>query len=192
MASAESIALSGDIPLPEAPSPELEEAVRLHARLVYRVAYAVARNHPDAEDIVQETFLRLLRYGRLEEIRNLRAWLARVAWRAALDRLRKRRRSAELPLEEVAGPVRQLHARGANAEKLAASNEMIALLERLIATLPPKLRTTFQLSTEKELSGAEIARVLEIPEASVRTRLFRARQLLQQKLSAVLESKERR
>ena len=66
---------------------------------------------------------------------------------------------------------------------------MVVLLERLIASLPRKLRHVLTLATVEEMSSVEIAEVLGIPEASVRTRLLRARQLLRQKLSALLEGK---
>lgn len=65
----------------------LEAAVREHARLVYRVAYSVLRNHHDAEDATQETFVRVLRYRRkLSEVQSQRNWLARIAWRVAAER----------------------------------------------------------------------------------------------------------
>ncbi len=64
----------------------LEAAVREHARLVYRVTYSILRNHHDAEDATQETFVRALRYRtKLGEIDDIRAWLARIAWRVAVD-----------------------------------------------------------------------------------------------------------
>ena len=68
----------------------LETAVREHARLVYRVAYSVLRNHHDAEDATQEVFVRVLRNrSKLEAVKDLKAWLARIAWRVAVDRRRK-------------------------------------------------------------------------------------------------------
>src|SRR5690348_17030500 len=69
----------------------LEGAVREHARLVYRIAYSVSRNHHDAEDATQETFLRVLRYRRkLEGVVDPKTWIARIAWRVALDQAKKR------------------------------------------------------------------------------------------------------
>jgi RNA polymerase sigma-70 factor (ECF subfamily) len=70
-----------------------------------------------------------------------------------------------------------------------AGKQMQELLAQMIATLPDDLRHPLELSTVQELSSAEIAQILSIPEGSVRTRLMRARQLLKQKLSAVLEAK---
>lgn len=75
---------------------------------------------------------------------------------------------------------------------MAANQQMGALLERLIASLPTELREPLTLSTVEELSSPEIAEVLGIPEGSVRMRLMRARQILKEKLSAVLEGKHGR
>jgi len=169
---------------------ELEALVREHASLVYRVAYAALRNRAEAEDAAQETFVRVLRHRQqLPQVRDQRAWLARIAWRVALDR---RRRAPEVPLEEAARAVRELRAAGASAEQLAADAQMLALLERLIASLPRDLREALTLSTVEEMSAAEVAAALDIPEASVRTRVYRARQLLREKLAGVLEGKHER
>lgn len=185
---AETILLSQTPATEQAARVELEEAVRQHARLAYQVAYSALRNHHDAEDATQETFLRLLRYrGKLEQARNPRAFIARVAWRVALDRIRRRKRQAEVSLEDTSDTVRAMRAQGKNTEEIAASNEMQRLLEQLISTLPRKLREAFTLSSVEEMTSPEIAAALKIPEASVRSRLFRARQLLQEKLSSLLE-----
>ena len=97
-----------------------------------------------------------------------------------------------MPLEEAARAVRELRAAGASAEQLAADAQMLALLERLIASLPRDLREALTLSTVEEMSAAEVAAALDIPEASVRTRVYRARQLLREKLAGVLEGKHER
>jgi RNA polymerase sigma-70 factor (ECF subfamily) len=169
---------------------ELEAVVRQHARFVYQVAYLLLRNHHDAEDSTQETFMRVWRYRkRLPEARDLKAWLARIAWRVALDR---RKKSAEISLADAADAVFKLYAVGESAEKIAGAKQMAVLLDQLIATLPGKLRDPMLLSLDQELTQAEIGRVLNIPESSVRTRLFRARQMLRQKLSSILEGKNAR
>jgi RNA polymerase sigma-70 factor, ECF subfamily len=169
---------------------ELEAVVRQHARFVYQIAYLLLRNHHDAEDATQETFMRVWRYRkRLPEARDLKAWLARVAWRAALDR---RKKAAEISLADAAEAVFKLYAAGESAEKIAGDKQMAVLLDQLIATLPGKLRDPMLLSLDQELTQAEIGRVLNIPESSVRTRLFRARQMLRQKLSSILEGKNAR
>jgi RNA polymerase sigma-70 factor (ECF subfamily) len=169
---------------------ELEAVVRQHARFVYQVAYLLLRNHHDAEDSTQETFMRVWRYRkRLPEARDLKAWLARIAWRVALDR---RKNTAEISLADAAEAVFKLYAAGESAEKIAGAKQMAVLLDQLIATLPGKLRDPMLLSLDQELTQAEIGRVLNIPESSVRTRLFRARQMLRQKLSSILEGKNAR
>jgi RNA polymerase sigma-70 factor, ECF subfamily len=167
---------------------ELEALVRDHARFVYRIVYLLLRNHHDAEDATQETFARVWRYRkRLPEVRDRKTWLARIAWRVALDR---RKNVAEIPLADAAEVVFNLYAAGESAEKIACDNQMAVLLDQLIATLPGKLRDPMLLSLDQELTHAEIGRVLGIPESSVRTRLFRARQILRQKLSSILGRKK--
>src|SRR5262245_41742623 len=169
---------------------ELEAVVRQHARVVYQSACQLLRNKLGAEDATRATLLRVWRYRkRRREARDLKAWLARVAWRAALDR---RKNVAEISLADAAEAVFKLYAAGESAEKIAGDKQMAVLLDQLIATLPGKLRDPMLLSLDQELTQAEIGRVLNIPESSVRTRLFRARQMLRQKISSILEGKNAR
>src|SRR5258708_989830 len=71
----------------ETPLETIEGLVAQHTAMLFRVAYSILRNHHDAEDAVQECFLRVLKYGkRLDEVRNVKTWLARIVWRVALDR----------------------------------------------------------------------------------------------------------
>ncbi len=177
--------LSEPIPFARTSQDELEQAVREHARLIYKIAYAVLRNHHDAEDAAQETFLKFVRNRkRWAEIRDPRAWLAKMAWRVASDRAGRGR---EIGLEEAGAAVSTMHAEGEDVERIAATAQMRALLGRLIQSLPRELREVMTLSTSKELNSTEIATVLGIPEGSVRTRQERARELLREKLRAVLE-----
>jgi RNA polymerase sigma-70 factor, ECF subfamily len=189
MSVPEQAALSDAPPIADTLDSAVEGAVREHARAVYRIAFSVLRNHHDAEDAAQETFVRLLRYGkqnRLASVHDLRAWLARVVWRVALDR---RRGVSEVSLDEAAQAVSELQAAGAGADEIAANEQMKRLLARLIERLPRDLRDTLTLSLSGELSSPEISAVLGIPEGSVRERLFRARRMLREKLSALLEGK---
>jgi RNA polymerase sigma-70 factor (ECF subfamily) len=163
----------------------LESAVREHTRLVYRIAYSALRNHHDAEDATQETFVRVLRYKKkLEEVRDPKTWLARIAWRVAVERSR-RRPEISLSEAETANAVVELRSQLASAEESTLGNEMAELLESLISALPDLLRDALRLSTIEELSPTAIAEVLKTSEASVRSRLFRARQILKEKLSAL-------
>jgi len=164
----------------------VEVLVREHARMVYRIGYAVVRRPHEAEDIVQETFLRVLRHrDDLPRVRDQKAWLARIAWHIAIDH--KRARTPQI--DDAADVLAQLHARGAGAEEMLARDEMNAVLASLIASLPEELRQPLQLSVVSELTSAEVAEVLGIPEGTVRTRLLRARQVLKEKLGQVLEKK---
>jgi RNA polymerase sigma-70 factor, ECF subfamily len=191
-------AVTGQVLLNEAMAPartdlarteddRLELAVREHARLVYRVAYSVLRDHHDAEDATQETFLRVLRYRRkLTGVRDARTWLASIAWRVAVER---RRKASEISLDDEAAVIEQIRSVAAGADEVMLSAEMSVFLGTLIAALPAKLRDPLTLSTVEEMSPADIAEVLGIKEAAVRSRLFRARQILREKLTALLEGK---
>ena len=161
----------------------IEDLVREHAQTVFRVAYSVVRNHADAEDVAQETFMRATRHGKLEGIENPRAWLAKIAWRLALDRVR---RAPEQSLDDVADRLRS--AEGPMDEALSRE-QRTRLLRQLIATLPKDLREVMVLSTVEEMATSDIAQALGIPEVSVRGRALRARQMLKQKLAAWLEKK---
>lgn len=190
MIAARQVTLTGSQRITEAVHDELEAAVREHAAFVYKVAYSVLRNRQDAEDVAQETFFRFWRSRRKwTEIRDQRSWLARTAWRVALN---LRKKPAEVGFEEAAEAVRGLRAQGAGADEIAATEQMMALLSRLIAALPRDLRDVLRLSTVGEMSSLEISDILGIPPASVRTRLMRARENLREKLSALLETRHER
>jgi RNA polymerase sigma-70 factor (ECF subfamily) len=163
----------------------LEAAVREHARLVYRIAYSVLRNHHDAEDATQETFMRVLRYRRkLEGVEDAKTWLARIAWRVAIER-GKKKPEISMAEAETARAVQELRSQLASAEESLLGQEIGELLESLIAALPAQLRDSLTLSTVDELAPNEIAEVLGTSESSVRSRIFRARQILKEKLAAL-------
>jgi len=160
----------------------LEIAVREHARLVYRIAYSVLRNQQDAEDATQETFLRVMRYRRtLQGVDDRKTYLARIAWRVALERSKTK---PEISLSEgaMSDVIFELRSRLASGEQVALGNELAALLESLIAALPKALRDPLRLSSMEEFDPRQIAEVLGTSEAAVRSRLFRARQILKEKL----------
>ena len=161
----------------------LEIMVRQHSRLVYRIAFAVLRRHHDAEDATQETFVRVLRYkSKLASVDVPKTWLARIAWRVAVDRSKLRARTREIPLDDSDKPIAEPASPDALADATLQGTQLSAVLEKLIASLPAKLREPLILSTIEEMSPKEVAFTLEIRESAVRSRVFRARHLLKEKL----------
>ncbi|HEX4759119.1 MAG TPA: RNA polymerase sigma factor [Terracidiphilus sp.] len=155
----------------------LEGLVSDYASALYRVAYSVLRNPADAEDAVQEAFLRVLRHrDNLDEVRDRRVWLIRIVWNIVLDR--KRRAKTRPETDDVAELARVLPCRGLSAEQLAAAAQHHAHVLACVDKLPIKEREVLMLSAFEELSSVEIAGVLGITESSVRSRLFRARNLM--------------
>jgi RNA polymerase sigma-70 factor, ECF subfamily len=150
--------------------------VEKHSRFVFRVAYAMLRNTSDSEDVVQETFLKLYRGNSWQRIQDEKAFLARVAWRVALTKLR--RSVSEQPNIQTASTA-------ANPEENVIATDWSAAIQRLVDSLPEDLRQPLALSTVNELSSREIATVMGIAEGTVRTRLMRARQLLKQKVMSL-------
>jgi RNA polymerase sigma-70 factor, ECF subfamily len=168
----------------------LEDLVRHHSRLVYRIAYAVLGSHHDAEDAAQETFLRVLRYShKLATVEDPKTWLARIAWRVSADRSKQRGRKREIPLEDPEKPVAEVPSADAPADQAMHGSRVSALLERLISALPEKLREPLILSAVEEMAPREVAATLGINEAAVRSRVFRARQILKEKLSTQTKSR---
>ena len=165
---------------------EFSAVVQRQSQFAFKVAYAVLLNSYDAEDAVQETFLRLYRNRGWERAENERAYLARVAWRVAVDY--KRRSSTS-----VAGAADPL---GLDAmassypgpdEQMSEDNQR-AMVHLLVDSLAEELRVPLVLSAFEELNSREIGKVLGIPEGTVRTRLQRARQILRQKLTSTKET----
>jgi RNA polymerase sigma-70 factor, ECF subfamily len=155
----------------------LAALVDQYASSLYRVAYSVLRNAADAEDAVQEAFLRVLRHrDSLDEVRDHRVWLIRIVWNIVLDR--KRRAKTRPETDDVAELARVLPSTGLSAEEVAAAAQHHAHVLACVEQLPTKEREVLMLSAFEELSSVEIATVLSITESSVRSRLFRARNLM--------------
>jgi len=155
----------------------LAALVDRYAAALYRVAYSVLRNPADAEDAVQETFLRVVRHrDTLNEVRDHRVWLIRIVWNIVLDR--KRRAKTRPETDDVAELARVLPSTGLSAEERAAAAQHHAHVLACVEKLPAKEREVLMLSAFEELSSVEIAEVLGITESSVRSRLFRARNLI--------------
>jgi len=153
-----------------------------YAGTLYRVAYSVLRNTADAEDAVQEAYLRVLRHrNSLDEIRDPRVWLVRIVWNVVLDR--KRRAKTRPETDDIADLARMLPASGLTAEERAVSAQRHEQVLRAVQQLPEKEQRVLILSAFEELSSVEIAQVLGTTESTVRSRLFRARNLLSTLLS---------
>ncbi len=155
----------------------LAALVEEYATTLYRVAFSVLRNAADAEDAVQEAFLRVLRHReRLDEVRDRRVWLIRIVWNIVLDR--KRRAKTRPETDDVSELARVLPAGGLSADECAMAAQHHTHVLRCVDQLPAKERQVLVLSAFEELSSVEIASVLGITESSVRSRLFRARNLM--------------
>ena len=160
----------------------LAALVSQYSGTLYRVAFSVLRNTADAEDAVQEAFLRVLRHrDTLHELRDQRVWLIRIVWNIVLDR--KRRMKTRPETDDVAELARVLPAGGLSAEQIASAAQHHAHVLVCVDQLPTKERQVLMLSAFEELSSVEIASVLGITESSVRSRLFRARNLMAELLN---------
>jgi RNA polymerase sigma-70 factor (ECF subfamily) len=155
----------------------LAALVSQYAGTLYRVAFSVLRNPSDAEDAVQEAFLRVLRHrDTLDEVRDQRVWLIRIVWNIVLDR--KRRSKTRPETDDVTELARVLPSGGLSAEQIASAAQHHAHVLSCVEQLPVKEREVLMLSAFEELNSVEIASVLDISESSVRSRLFRARNLM--------------
>ena len=153
-----------------------------YSTALYRVAFSVTRNAAEAEDAVQEAFLRVLKHqSRLAEIRDYRVWLVRIVWNIVLDR--KRRAKTRPENEDLSDHARVLPSSDRPADQSVISMQEQGRILALIDRLPRREREALLLSAVQELSTAEIASVLGTTESSIRSRIFRARR----ELSLLLE-----
>ncbi len=166
------------------------EMVERYSPTVYNLALRLMNNAQEAEDVLQETFISAFRaLARFEERSQLGTWLYRIAYNAALMRLRRRQlptTSIDDPLTNEEGEMlpRQLVDWGARPDELLLRGELRGLLDAAVATLPATLRTVFVLRDIEGLSTAETAVVLNLTETNVKVRLHRARLALREKLTA--------
>ena len=159
---------------------EFEQRLAECGPLAYRVACGVLRNTADAEDVAQEAMLRAYRqFERLRDRNCFRAWLVRIAFRLALDRLRSGKRHEQ---RDTLWSQQENQPRSATAEDLAASNEFQAHLDKALAELPEKLRLVLLLAAMEGHTIDEIASMLGISTGTVKSRIFYARRQLAEKL----------
>lgn len=152
--------------------------VARRSRLMFRVAYALLRNPHDAEDAVQEAFLKLYRGEAWRHMEDEKAFLARTVWRVAFDRLPAKKLC--LDATEI-----DLPSAGSSPEANAASADERLLLRQLIDALPPEFRQALLLSAIEEMTSREAAVVIGIPEGTVRTRVMRAKAELKRRFEAM-------
>lgn len=168
----------------------LREVIRLHQRTLYRTAHAILHDDAEAQDAVQQACLQAYRaLGTFRGESQLSTWLVRITANAALMRRRSRVRAATaIPTNTDALPEDQACGE-AGPESLAEHSEMRRVLEERIGALPVEFRAVFMLRAVEELSVAETAAALAIPEATVRSRYFRARRLLRESIACDIDER---
>ena len=174
----------------------LAQLILPYAGILYRGALRLTRSPSDAEDVRQETFLKVI--GRLEQFAgtgaqderrdDLRAWVARIGANASIDVIRKRRDGKLLSLEEPTDTGERtlgsnISARSDNPEERFARREMRKRMADSIRQLAPELRRVCLLRDVMEYSTQEVAQRLGVSSLTVRLRLFRARRRLREKLA---------
>ncbi len=172
-----------------------EVVMRRHNQRLYRVARAILRNDGEAEDVMQDAYVRA--YEHLDQFAGrakFSTWLTRIAVHEALARQHRGNRYQELePESERNGdPMDRFASSEPNPEQQASNSEIRRLLEEAVEKLPDAYRTIFVLRDVEEMSTTDTANILEITEENVKVRLHRARALLRKDLYALagVERKE--
>lgn len=157
---------------------DLTALVETYSALLFRVAYSVLRSRAEAEDVVQDVFVRILRRSpdRLT-VRDLSVWLIRIAWNLSIDRRRRIR-----PEQIDEDFVKSLAATNAPADEALDDAQRMNAVLRELEKLPKAERQVLLLSTVEELETQEVAKVLGRSESAVRALLFRARTRLRERL----------
>jgi len=161
---------------------EFEDRLRESTTLAFRVAYGVLRHRQDAEDVAQEAFAKAYRsFTLLRDRDRFRAWLMRMTWRLAIDRWRsdRRRTAREQAVKNGEEP---------STEEIAVSRERAERLWEAIDTLPEKLRIVVVLGAIEGHDIRTMARLLNLPEGTVKSRLYLARKGLAESLRCLAPS----
>jgi RNA polymerase sigma-70 factor, ECF subfamily len=162
--------------------------VRAYSAIVFRVAFRIVGNRADAEEIVQEAFLR--GYQRLESFQrrsSFGTWIYRIAVNCALNRIRRCATEVQSPPGEEGEPV-QVPAQEADLERSLLSHEIGAALQAAMGRLTPREKTAFVLRHHEDRSIGEIAEVLGIAPNAAKQAVFRAVQKLRQALASLREN----
>ncbi|PYX47475.1 MAG: RNA polymerase subunit sigma-24 [Acidobacteria bacterium] len=172
-----------------------EELVRRYDRNVFRIAQHITQNREDAEDVVQEAFLKA--YGNLskfQEQSKFYTWLVRIAVNEALMKLRRRKPERTVSLDEDIKTEddslpREIADWSPNPEQQYTQSELREILSKTIQGLPPGFRTVFVLRDVEGLSTEETAAALELSVPAVKSRLLRARLQLRERLGRYFQRK---
>lgn len=166
----------------------VRQIVRTHNQRLYRLVRAVLRDNADAEDVLQEAYLKAFAHlAGFNGEASLSTWLSRIALNAALMRLRARKRLKRAPepvlmeAEIIAFP---LSSSTTDPERIMAQRQLLQLVEDATDALPEAFRLVFVARIVEGLSLEETASLLDLPPATVKTRLHRARKLIRAQLEA--------
>ena len=160
------------------PTVDVAALVEAYGAVMFRVAHSVLRSRAEAEDVVQDAFVRVLERQRdLHEVREMRVWLVRIAWNLALDRRRRVR-----PDQMDAEFAETLAARCMPADEAIEEAQRMKTVLREMERLPSKEREVLLLAAVDELGTAEMAQVVGRSESAVRALLFRARARLRERV----------
>lgn len=171
------------------------ELVSHYDRRVFRMAKQITQNDEDAEDVLQETFLKA--YSHLDDFQGnskFYTWLVRIAVNEALMKLRKRRSDKTVPLDEPIDTGEDVVAReiavwDENPEDTYSREELGRILDEAVQSLKPAYRTVFILRDIEEMSIEETAEALNLSISAVKSRLLRARLQLREKLTRQFKRK---
>jgi RNA polymerase sigma-70 factor (ECF subfamily) len=173
----------------------IREVIAANNQRLFRTAWSILKSRPDAEEAVQATYLSAFsNIGAFEGRSSLSTWLTRIVINEALGRRRaeeRRRRNLEQEGVAVLDHYRGALMRGSDAEtpdSAVAREQIRKLLEEAVAALPETFRTVFVLREVEGLSSEETADILEVPVATVKTRLLRSRRRLQELLAPEMKA----
>ena len=166
-----------------------EQLIKRYDRNVFRIAQHITQNHEDAEDVVQEAFLKSFQnLNNFHEQSKFYTWLVRIAVNEALMKLRRRRTGKMVSLDEDVqteedSVPREVADWSPNPEQLYTQAELRDILQKTIQGLPPSFRTVFVLRDVEGLSTEETAEALDLSIPAVKSRLLRARLQLRNRLT---------
>lgn len=171
------------------------ELVSRYSRKIYRLAKHITQNDTDAEDVLQETFLKAFEHLRdFHGQSKFYTWIVRIAVNESLMKLRKRKSDRTVPLDEPLDTgedtvIREIAVWDEDPEQQYSREEMARILDEAVQTLKPAFRTVFVLRDIEELSTEETAEALGISVPAVKSRLLRARLQLREKLTRFFRRK---